>query len=436
MANKQIPTARPRRAALAALAGTSIEWYDFFIYATAAALVFRHVFFPPDMDPVLGTIVAFGTTSFGYLGRPIGAFIFGHLGDRFGRKPVLIATLLLMGVGTFGIGLLPSYESAGPIAPLLLITLRLLQGVAMGGEWGGAALLAIEHAPANRRAFFGSFAQLGSSVGATLSSAVFAVSEHIGDGLVAGSWRIPFLLSAVLVVIGLVVRLVVGESPEFAEARNADELSPTPVREVLRTPRPLLIGIGAMLVATGGYYVTSSFFLAYASEEAGVPVELLLNALIIAGLFEMMFVPLAGWVGDKWRPHYVVVVGLIGIAVIAVPLYLLAHTGSFLVITVMLAITALFTGCNYGPIAAVLASVFPVRIRYTGISLAYQGAALTAGALTPIVLPTLLGMSGGSPTLIFAYLAVLCIGAAGCVLATRSFSDANALPKDVECQTN
>jgi MFS family permease len=422
VARDSVPEARPRRAALAALAGTSIEWYDFFIYATAAALVFREVFFPPDMDPVLGTIVAFGTTSFGYLGRPLGAFIFGYFGDRFGRKPVLISTLLLMGIGTVGIGLLPSYESVGAIAPLLLITLRLLQGVAMGGEWGGAALLAIEHAPADRRAFFGSFAQLGSSVGATLSAAVFAVSAHIGDGLASGSWRIPFLLSAVLVVVGLIVRLVVGESPEFARARAAQELSATPVAEVFRSPRPLLIGLGAMLVATGGYYVTSSFFLAYASEEAGVPVDLLLNALIIGGLFEMVFVPLAGWLGDKWKPQYVVVVGLIGIAVISVPLYLLAHTGSFLVITAMLVVTALFTGFNYGPIAAVLASIFPVRVRYTGTSLAYQGAALTAGALTPIVLPTLLGMSGGSPILIFGYLAVLCVAAASCVLATRKLT--------------
>ncbi|MGV9801975.1 MFS transporter [Mycobacterium sp. NPDC003449] len=427
MTTESAPTARPRRAALAALAGTSIEWYDFFIYATAAALVFREVFFPPDMDPVLGTIVAFGTTSFGYLGRPLGAFIFGHLGDRYGRKPVLIATLLLMGAGTVGIGLLPSYASVGATAPLLLIILRLLQGVAMGGEWGGAALLAIEHAPRDRRAFFGSFAQLGSSVGATLSAAVFAVSEHIGDGLAAGSWRIPFLLSSVLVVIGLVVRLVVGESPEFAKARDSQELSSAPVREVLRAPRRLLIGIGAMLVATGGYYVTSSFFLSYASEQAGVAVDMLLNALIIAGIFEMMFVPFAGWLGDRWQPRYVVVVGLLGIAVIAVPLYLLAHTGSFLIITVMLAVTALFTGFNYGPIAAVLAGIFPVRVRYTGTSLAYQGAALTAGALTPIVLPTLLGMSAGSPVLIFGYLTVLCLVAAGCVLATRQLA-ASAVP--------
>lgn len=421
--NTDRPRSSPRRAAMAALAGTSIEWYDFFIYATAAALVFREVFFPPDMDPVVGTIVAFGTTSFGYLGRPIGAFIFGHLGDRIGRKPVLVITLMMMGVGTVGIGLLPSYEAVGPVAPLLLITLRLLQGVAMGGEWGGAALLSVEHAPENRRTFFGSFAQLGSSVGATLSSVVFALSETVGGGLVAGSWRIPFLASAVLLVVGLVIRLKVSESPAFAVALANDEISKMPAREVItRMPKRLMIGIGTMLVATGGYYVTSSFFLAYSTEQAGVPVDLVLNALIIAGLFEMAFMPVAGLLGDRWKPQYVVVVGLIGIAIVAIPMYLLSHTGSMLVITVMLSVTAFFTACNYGPMASILSSIFPVNVRYTGTSLAYQGAALTAGVLTPIVLPTLLAIAGGSPWLIFCYLALFCAVAAGCVLATRKLA--------------
>lgn len=419
MATPGHSTARPGRARLAALAGTSIEWYDFFIYGTAAALVFRELFFPPDMDPVLGTIVAFGTTSFGYIGRPIGALVFGHLGDKFGRKPVLIATLLLMGLGTFGIGCLPTYETIGPIAPLLLILLRLLQGVAMGGEWGGAALLAIEHAPASQRSFAGSFAQLGSSVGATLSSAVFAVAENVGDGLLAGSWRIPFLVSAVLVVIGFIIRSLVGESPAFVQARERMELSAAPIGDVIRKPKLLIVGIGAMLIATGGYYVTSSFFLAYSTEQAGVPVDFVLNALIIAGFVEMVFVLLGGWLGDRWRPQYVVAIGVIGIAVIVVPLYLTAHTGSFAVIVLMLALTAVFTGFNYGPIAAALASIFPVKIRYTGTSLAYQGAALTAGALTPIILPTLLGAGSGSPVLIFIYLAVLCGITTVSVLATR-----------------
>lgn len=410
----------PRQAAIAALAGTSIEWYDFFIYATAAALVFRHVFFPPDLNPVVGLIVAFGTTSFGYLGRPIGALLFGHLGDRYGRKPILVVTLVMMGVGTVGIGLLPSYETIGPIAPLLLVTLRLIQGIAMGGEWGGAALLAVEHAPKDRRTFFGSFVQLGSSVGATLSAVMFAISENIGDGLLAGSWRIPFLASAVLLVVGLIIRLKVDESPEFTNTAALGILVKNPAREIFATSKKrLLIGVGAMFVATGGYYVTSSFFLAYSTDQAGVSVDLILNALIIAGLFEMAFMPLAGLWGDRWRAQYVVVVGLVGIAILCVPLYLLAHTGSMLLITVMLSVLAIFTACNYGPMASILAQLFPVNVRYTGTSLAYQGAALTAGVLTPIVLPTLLGIANGSPWLIFAYLAVFAGVSSGCVLATR-----------------
>ena len=298
----------------------------------------------------------------------------------------------------------------------------------MGGEWGGAALLAVEHAPENRRTFFGSFVQLGSSVGATLSAAVFALSALVGDGLVAGSWRIPFLASAVLLIIGLVIRLKVDESPEFTELAAKSEISKVPAKVVLtKMPKRLLIGIGTMLVATGGYYVTSSFFLAYATEQAGVPVDLVLNALIIAGLFEMAFMPLAGLLGDKWKAQYVVAVGLSGIAILAVPLYLLAHTGSMLIITVMLSIIALFTAFNYGPMASILSSIFPVNVRYTGTSFAYQGAALTAGVLTPIVLPTLLGIAGGSPWLIFGYLAIFCGVAIGCVLATRKL----ALPVQV-----
>ncbi|WP_298590630.1 MFS transporter [uncultured Kocuria sp.] len=435
MATKS-PRSQPRQAALAALTGTSIEWYDFFIYATAASLVFREVFFPPDMDPVLGTIVAFGTTSFGYLGRPLGALIFGHLGDRIGRKPVLVTTLMMMGVGTVGIGLLPSYESVGALAPLLLITLRLLQGVAMGGEWGGAALLSVEHAPENRRTFYGSFAQLGSSVGATLSSIAFAISENIGGGLVEGSWRYPFLISIVLLIVGLVIRLKVSESPEFTKAASEGTISTAPIRDVImRMPRRLMIGIGAMLVATGGYYVTSSFFLAYSTEQAGVDVTIVLNALIIAGLFEMAFMPLAGLLGDKWKPQYVVVVGLSGIAIVAVPLYLLSHTGSPFIITAMLCITAIFTAFNYGPMANILSQLFPVAIRYTGTSLAYQGAALTAGVLTPIVIPSLLGIAGGNPWLIFCYLALFCAVSAGCVLQIRKLHS-QAKSEDPEARKN
>jgi MFS family permease len=424
-------SSRPRKAAVAALVGTTVEWYDFFIYATAAALVFREVFFPPGLNPLVGTIAAFGTTSFGYLGRPIGALIFGHLGDRIGRKRTLVATLLLMGIATFGIGLLPTYQSVGSLAPVLLITLRLTQGIAVGGEWGGAALMSVEHAPAGRRTFFGSFTQLGSSIGALFSAFAFTIAESVGGNLAAGSWRFPFLVSAVLVIVGLLVRLKVEESPEFVRVAADGELSPAPARDVVRTmPRKVLIGLGAMLVATGGYYVTSSFFLAYGTEQAGVPEAVMLNALIVAALVEIVFMPLAGLLGDRWNPQSVVVLGLLGIAVLTVPLFLVTHTGSTVAIFAMSAVIAVCTACNYAPMARVLTELFPARVRYTGTSLSYQGAALTAGALTPIVVPTLLAAAGGSPWLVFGYLAVLCLIAATCVVATRRHSTALAAAPD------
>ncbi|MCQ4206458.1 MFS transporter [Streptomyces longispororuber] len=418
----------PRRAALAALTGTSIEWYDFFIYATAAALVFRDVFFPPDMDPLLGTIVAFGTTSFGYLGRPVGAALFGHLGDRVGRKRTLIITLTTMGLATFGIGLLPTYQTAGALAPLLLITLRFAQGVAVGGEWGGAALLSVEHAPPGRRCFYGSFTQLGSSVGALCSSLVFTAAEHLGGDLTDGAWRLPFLLAILMVAVGLAVRLSVDESPEFTAVR-AEDTSRAPLREVLsKMPGTVLTGAGAMLVATGGYYVTSSFFISYGHGQGGMPVSTLLNSLTVAALCEILFMPLAGWLGDRWQPQYVVIIGLLGIAIMAVPLFLASHSGSALLVYAASAVIAFCTACNYGPMAYVLSQLFPARVRYTGTSLSYQLSALTAGALTPIILPSLLAAAGGNPALVLGYLALLCLAACACVMATRRHMDTPAAP--------
>lgn len=425
----------PRRASLAAVVGTTVEWYDFFIYATAAALVFRDVFFPEDMNPVLGTVAAFGTTSFGYLGRPIGAMVFGSIGDRFGRKKALIVSLVLMGVATLTIGLLPGYATLGAFAPLLLIVCRLVQGFAVGGEWGGAALISVEHAPPGRKTFYGSFTQLGSSLGALLSAAAFAVSDQIGDGLTGGSWRYPFLLAGVLIVIGLAVRLSVPESPQFAALAEADNVAEVPVREVISTYRGrLLLGAGTMLVATGGYYVTSSFLLMYATEEGSASVSLMLNALTVGAVFEIVFMPLAGWLGDRFSPHRVVVVGLLGIAVLAPFMFAIARGGSATGIYVSVAVVAFFTACNYAPMAHILSDLFPVRVRYTGAALAYAGAALTAGALTPIVLPSLLAAAHGSAAYALGYLALLCVIATACVLGVRRYWDgaaaARAIPGD------
>ncbi len=418
----------PKRAAAAALVGTSIEWYDFFIYATAAALVFREVFFDPALPPVVGFVVAFGTTSFGYLGRPVGALLFGSLGDKIGRKRTLVVTLLLMGTATFCMGLLPTYASVGALAPVLLVTLRFLQGVAVGGEWGGAAMLSVEHAPEGRRTFLGSFTQMGSSVGALFSSLVFLIAERMG-GLLEGWWRLPFLFSAVLVVVALIVRSTVQESPEFRVAKQTGQISLSPVRDVFTKHRRLVaLGAGVMLVATGGYYVTSSFFLAYGADEAGVSTELLLNALTIGAIAEVVLMPVAGWLGDRISPQFVATIGLLGIAVIAYPLFMSTHSGSPALIIGMCVVVAACTAFNYGPMPHILYRLFPIQVRYTGVSLSYQAAALTSGALTPIVVPLLLAAGGGNPGLVVAYTAVLCLTAVACVRLTRRAQGAGAEP--------
>ncbi len=413
------PVQTPKRAAAAALVGTSIEWYDFFIYATAAALVFREVFFDPNLPPLVGFIVAFGTTSFGYLGRPVGALIFGSLGDKIGRKRTLVVTLLLMGTATFCMGLLPTFASVGALAPVLLVSLRFLQGVAVGGEWGGAAMLSVEHAPKEKRTFMGSFTQMGSSVGALFSSLMFLIAENLG-GLLDGWWRLPFLFSAVLVVIALIVRSTVHESPEFAIAKSTGQISLHPVRDVFKKhPRSLLLGAGIMLVATGGYYVTSSFFLAYGSDEAGVDTSLLLNALTVGAVAEVIFMPIAGRLGDRFSPQIVAVVGLLGIALVATPLFLSTHTGSPWLITGMCVLVAAGTAANYGPMPHILYRMFPIQVRYSGVSMSYQAAALTSGVLTPIIVPVLLAAGDGNIALVVLYTALLCVSAAACVLRSR-----------------
>ncbi|WP_216893176.1 MFS transporter [Nocardia alni] len=409
-------TAPARRAAIASLVGTTVEWYDFFIYATAAALVFRGVFFPADLNPVLGTIAAFGTTSFGYLGRPLGAALFGHLGDKVGRKKSLVVTILLMGAATFGIGLLPGHDVLGPAAPLLLIVLRLAQGVAVGGEWGGAALMAVEHAPRGRRTLMGSFAQVGSPVGALLSSGMFAVASAIGP-LESGTWRIPFLFSAVLVVIGLVIRLRVEESPVFRTLVEQGERARAPLAEALTRYRGrVLLAAGAMFVATGGYYVTSSFWLVYATASGGLRDTVALNVLTVEAAFEMACTLLAGWLGDRFGPRPVVVTGLVLAAVVAPVWLAVSHSGSLPLVLVFAALIAVPTGAHYGPMARFLTELFPPRIRYSAMSMAYQLAALTAGALTPVVVSALYSLRAGRPDLVVAYLTMLCALSAVCVV--------------------
>ncbi|GAA2793305.1 MFS transporter [Nonomuraea dietziae] len=387
------------RSALAALVGTSIEWYDFYAFATAAAIVFNQVFFPPDMSPFVRTVASFGTFAVGFLLRPLGGIIFGHIGDRIGRKNTLVTTLLMMGVASFAIGLLPTYAQVGAWAPLMLVALRLVQGIALGGEWGGAVLVAVENAPPGRRAFFGSFAQLGSSVGALLSTGAFSLMSSFGDeAFVSWGWRVPFLLSAVLVVIGLMIRLKLEESPAMRQVRAERAVADTlPVREVLQKSwRTVLLGVFALATATGGYYVTTTFLLTYGTGTHGLTEAMLLNGLSLAAFLELLVTPLLSFYADKIGPHRMVIAGLIGVIALSVPQFLVLGSGSVALIYLAMLAMRFAMSALYGPVATVLAEGFAARVRYTGISLSHQVSTMIFGGLSPIAATALAASAGGS----------------------------------------
>ncbi|WP_214320176.1 MFS transporter [Nonomuraea sediminis] len=385
------------RAALAALVGTSIEWYDFYAFATAASIVFNEVFFPSDLPGPVKTIASLGTFAVGFLLRPIGAIVFGHIGDRIGRKNTLVTTLLMMGLASSAIGLLPTYAQIGFWAPLLLVALRLVQGIALGGEWGGAVLVAVENAPEGRRAFFGSFAQLGSSVGALLSTGAFSVMSAM-DGFTTWGWRVPFLLSAVLVAVGLVIRLKLEESPAMrqvrAERSAEDRL---PVREVLQDSwRTVLLGVFALATATGGYYVCTTFLLSYGTGEHHLSESMLLNGLSLAAFLELLVTPVLSFYADRVGARRMVIAGLLGVVALSVPQFLVLGSGSVALIYLAMLAMRFAMSALYGPIATVLADGFPARVRYTGISLSYQVCTMIFGGLSPIAAAALAAWAGGA----------------------------------------
>ncbi|MGV2386693.1 MAG UNVERIFIED_CONTAM: MFS transporter, partial [Thermobifida fusca] len=289
--SKQSPptTSSPLRAAIASFVGTTIEWFDFYIYATAASLIFATAFFPEDTDPLVGLMASFATFAVGFFARPLGGIIFGHYGDRVGRKSALVTTLVMMGTATFLVGLLPTYKQIGFVAPLLLVVLRFVQGIAVGGEWGGAVLISVEHAPENKKTFYGSFAQLGNPAGALLATGSFSLIAAVGnDFLYSWGWRLPFLASIVLVAVGLMIRLKVEESPVFTavQEKAPKEL---PLRAALQGSwKPLLLGIGVLPVAVGGYYVVTTFLQSYGVTEVGVSEQVILTGLSVAAFVELV----------------------------------------------------------------------------------------------------------------------------------------------------
>ncbi|MEV4017718.1 MFS transporter [Nonomuraea angiospora] len=398
---------RATRAAGAAFVGTTIEWYDFYVYATAAALLFDDLFFPNASSPTVALMASFATYAVGFFARPLGGIVFGHFGDRVGRKSALVVTLLMMGGATFAVGLLPTYASIGTLAPVLLVLLRFVQGLAVGGEWGGAALMAVEHAPADKKTFYGGFAQLGNPAGALLATGAFSLMTLFGDdALHSWGWRAPFIVSAVLVLVGLFIRLRVEESPVFEETDKTG----VPIKEVFRTSwRSVLFGIGTLPVAIGGYYILTTFLLSYATgPSVGETEQLILNGLSFAAFVELVATLGIAWMGDKFGSRRVAIWFLVATAVLAVPQFAVLGTHSTFLIFLMLGVMRLATSGTYGPMAAILSEMFPPQVRYTGISLAYQGAGAIFGGLSPLAATALVGAYGGAAWPAVALLVAMC----------------------------
>lgn len=397
------------KVAFASLIGTSIEWYDYFLYGTAAALVFNKLFFP-NFDPLVGTILAFATFAVGFIARPIGGIVFGHYGDKIGRKKMLYLTLMIMGIATAIIGLLPTYNSIGIWAPILLVTMRLAQGFGLGGEWGGAVLMAVEHAPANRRGFYGSWPQLGAFIGLLLSTLVFrAVSKMPDAQFLSWGWRVPFLASFLLVIVGVWIRMTIAESPIFEKLKEQKQEAKMPIIEAItKHPKNILIAMGARFAENGLFYVFTVFSLTYISTYLKVPRVIGLNGLLWAAFFGIFFC--AGWgaLSDKLGRRPVYMYGAIACGVLAFPFFWMLGTKEPWIISMAIVIPVCFGhAAMYGPQASFLSEMFSARVRYSGASLGYQLASIFAGGLSPLVATYLLAKGvavGKGPTFIAYYM--------------------------------
>ncbi|WP_055618085.1 MFS transporter [Streptomyces phaeochromogenes] len=425
------------RVAVASLVGTTIEYYDFAVYGTASALVLGPAFFPSG-NPTVSSLAAFLTFAAAFLSRPLGVVLFGTIGDRLGRRKALVASLLLMGVATVGVGLLPTYESAGLLAPVLLVTLRLLQGVSMGGEWGGAVLLAAEHAPPGRRALYASIPQAGPSLGFLLSTAVILPTLNIvgRDGFVDWAWRIPFLLSTVLVVIGLWVRTTVSESPVFnatadrttrpsakASEVTSESASRFPLVTLLkRYPGRVLLGTGAAIGGSAVYYLTIVYSISYGPKELGIPQNTMLTAASIGAAAGIAITLPVARLSDRIGRRPVMLTGAVGCVVWSVPMYASLSSRDGLVITGAYTVGLMFLALMFSPVAAFLPELFPARLRYTGASAAFILANTLGGGFAPLV-ATWLNSHWESPLVLGFYTGTLCLLSLLCLLALPETRD-------------
>jgi MFS transporter, MHS family, shikimate and dehydroshikimate transport protein len=386
-----------RRVALASMIGTTIEWYDFFIFGTASALVFGPLFFP-DFSELAGTLAAFATFAVGFVARPVGGLLFGHIGDRIGRKTTLVVTLTMMGLATFAMGLMPTFAAIGVWAPILMVVLRFLQGMAVGGEWGGAVLMAVEHAGQKRRGFFGSFPQMGSAIGGLMSTGMFLLMQQLPeDDFLAWGWRVPFLISIVLVGVGLFIRLRIMESPVFAQLKESRKTVKIPVVELLRKDaRNVLLAAGMYLAHGVLFYAMTVYTLAYTTSQYGLAENRYLVGVTAAGAIQILTIPLMGALSDKLGRRPVIIFGTLFIAAFAIPLNFLI-TSEVIALAWLAVVVSICIGHNavYSPTAALYSEMFPAHVRYSGASIGYQLGGAIAG-FVPLIATAVVGAAGGA----------------------------------------
>ncbi len=424
----------------ASLLGTTVEWYDFFLYGVAASLVFGQVFFP-EGDEVTGTLLAFATFAtfaVGFVARPVGGVVFGHFGDRIGRKKLLVVSLMMMGLATFAIGLIPSYATIGVAAPILLTVLRLVQGFALGGEWGGAVLLVSEHSEPSRRGYWASWPQAGAPGGQLIANGLLALLAvfQSAEAFLAWGWRLPFLLSAVLVLIGLYVRLQVEESPVFqaaqakaAQRAAAGEKESLPILQVLRRyPREVLTAMGARFAENVSYYVFTIVVLTYLDTQYDTSRSFVLNAVLIGAAVHFVTIPMWGALSDRLGRKPVYILGAAGIVVWAPVFFFLVDTQRFDLTVLAVVVGLLFHGAMYGLQSAFFAELFGTKVRYSGVSIGYQLASIVAGGLAPLISVALLARFGNG----YAIAAYLMVCGVISLVAVGSYSETGKRSLDAD----
>ena len=411
-----------KKVAIASAIGNMIEYYDFTLYATATALVFNKIFFP-SFDPLVGSLAAFATFFIGYCARPLGGVLFGHLGDRIGRKTALLATILIMGFGTVLIGLMPSYEKIGIWAPIGLIILRMLQGIGIGGEYGGGMVMTIEHAPPTQRGFYSSLVHVGVPAGFLIPIFLLGVlsTSMSEDAFLAWGWRLPFLFSIVLVGIGLFIRVQISETPAFKRMLAEEKPAALPAVEAVRNHGfDVLLGIGAKIAESGLFNIYAVFVITYCVGKLGLPRQTILNGVLFACALECLTLPLFGYLSDRFGRRTIYVAGMVLQAGLAFPFFMMLNSGQTGMIYLAIALgLALGHGSVYGAQGALFAELFPARIRYSGLSLVQQIGPILGGGLSPLIATALLA-EYGSPSTVAVYMIAMAILSAVCALCLRT----------------